>query len=98
MTSATKSAECLSLETSLADLFKQMERTEKRLNREEDDYLQTTMLHQTPPFGSLISGWEGILEGTKVDVHRGKERIYTRACCLQVLVPEWMGLLPLFFS
>ena len=80
MTSATKSAECLSLETSLADLFKQMERTEKRLNREEDDYLQTTMLHQTPPFGSLISGWEGILEGTKVDVHRGKERIYTRAC------------------
>ena len=77
---STKSAECVSLETALTDLWKQLERSEKRLNREEEDYIQTTMLHQTPPFGSLISGWEGILEGTKVDVHRGKERIYTRAC------------------
>ena len=79
---STKSAECVSLETALTDLWKQLERSEKRLNREEDEYIQTTMLHQTPPFGSLFSGWEGILEGTKVDVHRGKEKVYTRECYL----------------
>lgn len=90
---STKSADCVSLETALTDLWKQLERSEKRLNREEEDYIQTTMLHQTPPFGSLISGWEGILEGTKVDVHRGKERIYTRACH-----PPAPGPPPLFLS
>ena len=78
-----KSAEFISLDTALAGLWRTMERLEKRLANEEEQYIQSTRGNPqdlNPPFGNLMSGWELILEGVRPDVHKGKERIYSRAC------------------
>ncbi len=81
----TRSAERAQLEQALEDLTRHLHLQEKRLFREEEEYLKTSMARssdsQVPQFGSLVSGWEGILEGAKVDTTRGKEKIYSRACC-----------------
>jgi hypothetical protein len=78
-----KSAERVQLEHALEDLSRLLHVQEKRLFREEDEYLRTSMARNNdshvPQFGSLVSGWEGILEGAKVDTTRGKEKIYSRA-------------------
>ena len=82
--SSTKSAERAQLEQALEDLSRQLVSQEKRLYREEDEYLKSSMSRhsdaQVPQFGNLVSGWEGILEGTRVDTTKGKEKIYSRAC------------------
>ena len=80
---STKSAERTQLEQALDDLTRQLHQQEKRLFREEEEYLKTSMARSTdsqvPQFGSLVSGWEGILEGVRVDTTKGKEKIYSRA-------------------
>ena len=79
----TRSAERAQLEQALEDLSRQLVSQEKRLYREEDEYLKSSMSRSTeaqvPQFGNLVSGWEGILEGTRVDTAKGKEKIYSRA-------------------
>ena len=81
--SGAKSAERAQLEQALEDLSRQLVSQEKRLYREEDEYLKSSMSRSTeaqvPQFGNLVSGWEGILEGTRVDTAKGKEKIYSRA-------------------
>jgi len=58
-----------------------MERIEKKIAHDEDSYIQNSMCQQelNPPFGNLMSGWEMMLEGTRPDTNKGKERIYSRA-------------------
>jgi hypothetical protein len=89
MSGATKSAERAQLEQALEDLSRQLVSQEKRLYREEDEYLKSSMSRSTeaqvPQFGNLVSGWEGILEGTRVDTAKGKEKIYSRACSAAAL-------------
>jgi hypothetical protein len=80
----TKSVELMQLETALSDLTKHITGLERKVYKEEEEYVRTSIARgsdtSAPQFGNLISGWEGILEGTRVDTNKGREKIYSRAC------------------
>ena len=107
--SAADTPDSYALKMALDDLYKkQLHAVEKRLAREEEEYLRVSMgarSDSVPQFGNLVSGWEGILEGTRVDMNKGKEKIYSRASrrgrragapsFLPLLLPALPCLLPL---